>query len=99
MGWCEGCKVRDGRADVPTSRVVFTVTVGDDRGVRRVAVGPGGRDERRWGEALGLKLFAALGPLLPRRYRIAPAERIAATLLAAVREARPGVRIVESEAI
>jgi len=59
----------------------------------------GGRDERRWGEALGLKLFAALGPLLPRRYRIAPAERIAATLLAAVREARPGVRIVESEAI
>jgi uncharacterized protein YbjT (DUF2867 family) len=59
----------------------------------------GERDERRWAEALGLTLVSALGPLLPRRYRIAPAERIVATLLAAVREARPGVRIVESEAI
>ncbi len=59
----------------------------------------GERDERRWGEALGLTLVSALGPLLPRRYRIAPAERIAATLLAAVREARPGVRVVESEEI
>ena len=59
----------------------------------------GERDERRWGEALGLKLFAALGPLLPRRYRIAPAERIAARLLASVISAQPGVRIVESEAI
>jgi uncharacterized protein YbjT (DUF2867 family) len=59
----------------------------------------GERDERRWGEALGLKLFAALAPLLPRRYRIAPAERIAARLLASVISAQPGVRIVESEAI
>jgi uncharacterized protein YbjT (DUF2867 family) len=59
----------------------------------------GERGERRWEEALGLKLFAALGPVLPRRYRIAPAERIAATLLAAVRAARPGVRVVESEDI
>ena len=59
----------------------------------------GERGERRWAEALGLKLFAALGPVLPRRYRIAPAERIAATLLAAVCAARPGVRVVESEEI
>jgi uncharacterized protein YbjT (DUF2867 family) len=59
----------------------------------------GERGERRWAEALGLKIFAALGPVLPRRYRIAPAERIAATLLAAVRSARPGVRVVESEEI
>ena len=59
----------------------------------------GERGERRWAEALGLKLFAVLGPVLPRRYRIAPAERIAATLLAAVRAARPGVRVVESEEI
>ena len=59
----------------------------------------GERDEQRWSEALGLTLVSALRPLLPRRYRIAPAERIAATLLAAVREARPGVRVVESEEI
>jgi hypothetical protein len=40
-----------------------------------------------------------LAPVLPRRYRIAPAERIAARLLAAVRAAQSGVRVVESEAI
>jgi len=59
----------------------------------------GERDERRWGEALGLQLFTALGPVLPRRYRIVPAERIAARLLASVISAQPGVRIVESEEI
>jgi len=59
----------------------------------------GERDERRWGEALGLQLFTALGPVLPRRYRIVLAERIAARLLASVISAQPGVRIVESEAI
>lgn len=59
----------------------------------------GERDERRWGESLGLKILSAMEPLLPRRYRIVPAERIAAMLLASVMAARPGVRIVESEAI
>lgn len=59
----------------------------------------GERDERRWGEALGLQLFTAVGPVLPRRYRIVPAERIAERLLASVISAQPGVRIVESEAI
>jgi hypothetical protein len=37
--------------------------------------------------------------MLPRRYRIVPAERIAAGLLAAARAAALGVRIVESEEI
>jgi hypothetical protein len=59
----------------------------------------GERAERRWGEALGLQLFRALGPVLPRRYRIVPAERIAARLLASVIPAQPGVRIFESEEI
>jgi uncharacterized protein YbjT (DUF2867 family) len=59
----------------------------------------GKREERRWAEALGLKGLAILAPLLPRRYRIAPAERIAASLLAAAKAAHPGVRVVESEAI
>ena len=57
----------------------------------------GERAEWRWGEALGL--FRALGPVLPRRYRIVPAERIAARLLASTISARPGLQIVESEAI
>ncbi len=59
----------------------------------------GERKEQRWIESFGLKLFALLAPILPRRYRIAPAERIAAALLAAVRAAQTGVRVVESEAI
>jgi uncharacterized protein YbjT (DUF2867 family) len=59
----------------------------------------GERGERRWAEALGLRVLAALGPVLPRRYRIVPAERIAAGLLAAARAAALGVRIVESEEI
>ncbi|MSU53500.1 MAG: NAD-dependent dehydratase [Opitutia bacterium] len=59
----------------------------------------GERAERRWGEALGLQLFKALGPVLPRRYRIVPAERIAARLLASAISARLGLQIVESEAI
>jgi nucleoside-diphosphate-sugar epimerase len=59
----------------------------------------GEREEQRLVESFGLKVFALLAPVLPRRYRIAPAERIAARLLDAVRAAQPGVRVVESEAI
>jgi uncharacterized protein YbjT (DUF2867 family) len=59
----------------------------------------GDRDERRWGESLGLKILSALEPLLPGRYRIVPAERIAAMLLESAMAEQPGVRIVESEAI
>jgi uncharacterized protein YbjT (DUF2867 family) len=71
----------------------------DSLTVLRPSLNGGERDERRWGESLGLKILSAIEPLLPRRYRIVPAERIAAMLLAGVMAARPGVRIVESEAI
>ena len=66
--------------------------------VRPALIG-GLREEQRRAEAFGLKVVALLAPVLPRRYRIAPAERIAARLLAAVRTAQSGVRVVESEAI
>lgn len=59
----------------------------------------GARDEPRWGESLGLKILLALEPLIPERYRIAPAERIAAMLLESAMAAQQGVRIVESEVI
>ena len=71
----------------------------DSLTVLRPSLIGGERDERRWGESLGLKILTAMEPLLPRRYRIVPAERIAAMLLASVMAAMPGVRIVESEAI
>lgn len=71
----------------------------DSLTVLRPSLIGGERDEQRWGESLGLKILTALEPLLPRRYRIVPAERIAAMLLASVIAARPSIRIVESEAI
>jgi uncharacterized protein YbjT (DUF2867 family) len=59
----------------------------------------GERTERRPLEACALRIFTALPFLLPRRYRVVPAERIARALLASALAARPGTHIVESEAI
>jgi uncharacterized protein YbjT (DUF2867 family) len=57
----------------------------------------GHRVEFRFGERLGLVTLRLLGPLLPRRYRISPADRVARVLLDAVVSARPGTLIVEAE--
>ncbi|MEO8365703.1 MAG: NAD(P)H-binding protein, partial [Pseudoxanthomonas sp.] len=57
----------------------------------------GQRERRRPLEHAGMQLLGAMGPLLPRRYRVVPAERVAATLLRAALHAEPGVRIIESE--
>ena len=59
----------------------------------------GVRAEHRPLEALGLAVFGGLEWLVPRRYRIVPAERIARALLEAALATEPGIRIVESEAI
>ena len=52
-----------------------------------------------WRSMKTLLIVGATGLVGRAVLRLAPAERIAATLLAAVREARPGVRVVESEEI
>lgn len=59
----------------------------------------GSREQPRRGEKLIAGLLGRLEPVLPRRYRLVPAERIAWALLRATIEAPAGVRIVESEAI
>ena len=46
-----------------------------------------------------LRAFAALAPLVPRRYRIVSAEHIARTLLASTLAATSGTHVIESEAI
>jgi uncharacterized protein YbjT (DUF2867 family) len=56
----------------------------------------GGRDESRPLELAAQKVVRAVGPLLPRRYRINPAPNIAHALLEAAIEARPGVHVVSS---
>jgi uncharacterized protein YbjT (DUF2867 family) len=59
----------------------------------------GERASPRPSERHTARLLDALGRLVPARYRVVPAERIAACLLEAVLAPPPGVRFVESDAI
>src|SRR3984885_7026390 len=51
---------------------------------------------RAW-EARTIRVFHSLRPILPRHYRVVPADKIARALLEAAITAPPGVHIVESE--
>lgn len=57
----------------------------------------GARDEFRLGERLAAIVLGTTGPLLPRRWRINPAETIAAVMLDAAAAAAPGVHAVGPE--
>ncbi|UHQ23035.1 NAD(P)H-binding protein [Lysobacter sp. 5GHs7-4] len=57
----------------------------------------GQRDEHRFGERVATVGLGLLAPLLPRRWRINPAERIAQALLDATIDAVPGRHVVGSE--
>jgi uncharacterized protein YbjT (DUF2867 family) len=59
----------------------------------------GERNESRPAEQLGIRVSQWLRPLIPPRYRVVPAERIAAHLLRAALAARPGVQVLMSEHI
>jgi uncharacterized protein YbjT (DUF2867 family) len=51
---------------------------------------------RAW-EARTIRMFHSIRPILPRHYRVVPADKIAKALLEAAINAPPGVHIVESE--
>jgi len=57
----------------------------------------GERSERRTGEHLASVVLGALGPVLPRGWRINPAEHIAAAMVEAAMNPKPGVQIVEAD--
>jgi uncharacterized protein YbjT (DUF2867 family) len=57
----------------------------------------GDRTEFRFGERLATLGLTVLGPVLPRRYRIVPAVRVAAALLESALDAAPGEQVIESE--
>ena len=57
----------------------------------------GDRQTVRPAERFGVLLGQALRPLLPPRYRVVPAERIAHHLLAAALASAPGTRVLMSE--
>lgn len=59
----------------------------------------GDRQEHRTGERAALIALGALAPLLPRRWRINPADNIARALIQAAITATPGVHVVSSEAL
>jgi len=54
------------------------------------------KPHRAW-EARTIRVFHSLRPVLPRHYRVVPADKIARALLEAAITAPPGVHIVESE--
>lgn len=66
--------------------------------VRPSVIG-GNRDESRPGERVAAFLLGALRPLIPARYRVVPATRIAGALLESTLAGAPGTRTIESEAI
>ena len=57
----------------------------------------GEREEARAGEGAALRVLRVLGPVLPRRWRVNPAPRIASALLEAALAGTPGVHVVGPE--
>jgi uncharacterized protein YbjT (DUF2867 family) len=59
----------------------------------------GPRPDPRPGEAVGIWLARHLAPIIPRRYRAVSTRAVAATMLEAALDPRPGVRVIESDEI
>jgi uncharacterized protein YbjT (DUF2867 family) len=94
----------------PGSRFFYNRVKGDvEEGLRgvgfpsltivRPALIGGDRDEFRPAEFVAMRILRLADPLLPRRYRIVPHERIARVLLEAAVTAPRGEHIIESDAI
>ena len=94
----------------PDSRIFYSRTKGElERDLTKLGfaslsfVRPGllggERERRRPAEFIGMKLLGAIGPVLPRRYRVVPAGQVAASLLQAALLSKPGVHVIEAEAI
>lgn len=92
----------------PASRVFYNRVKGEaERDLAGVGFGSltlvrpgligGRREEFRAGESAAQFTLGVLGPLLPRRWRINPADRIAGQLLEAAIKAEPGIHVVTSE--
>ncbi len=94
----------------PGSRVFYSRTKGElEQALRgmgfasltlvRPGLIDGDRQESRPAERAGILISQALAPLLPRRYRVVPAERVAHHLLEAAIAAPPGVHVLDSESL
>ena len=94
----------------PRSRVFYSRTKGElERDLQALGypsltlVRPGliggERHESRPAEQIGVRVSQWLGPLLPPRYRVVPAERIAHHLLRSALAAEPGCTVLPSEVL
>lgn len=94
----------------PASRVFYSRTKGELERDLQALIYPsltvvrpgligGDRTESRPAEQLAVQLSQWLRPLLPLRYRVVPAGRIAHHLLQAALLARPGFQVLMSEAL
>lgn len=92
----------------PASRVFYSRTKGElERDLQclgypsltlvRPGLIGGEREHSRPAEQLAVRLSTLLKPLLPKRYRVVPAERIAHHLLQAALAGVPGVQVLMSE--
>jgi uncharacterized protein YbjT (DUF2867 family) len=92
----------------PTSMAFYLKTKGEvEREIRAIGfrslticrpsfIG-GERREKRASEGVALTVFRVLGSILPKKLRINPADVIAASLLDAVRAAKPGCTFIYSQ--
>ena len=91
----------------PASRFFYSRVKGElERDLQAVGFGSltlvrpgligGERQEFRLGEHAATLVLGALGPVLPRKWRINPAARIAALMIEAAVAGRTGVHVVES---
>lgn len=104
------CALTSATGADPASRLFYTRTKGeverdlallgfDSLTLVRPGLLGGDRAQRRPLEHAGLKVLKLLEPVLPVRYRVVPATEVARVLLEAALSARPGLHVVESEAI
>jgi uncharacterized protein YbjT (DUF2867 family) len=93
----------------PRSRIFYSRVKGEVEGAvsdvgfastcaLRPSVLEGPRQESRPFEQVGLVLMRALAPVLGK-YRPTPAERVAAAMIAAAKEPRPGAHVLEADVI
>ena len=59
----------------------------------------GPRPEKRYGEEIAIAVSHLLGNLLPKKYRPIPTEKVAQAMLFLAKQAKPGVTILESDAL
>ena len=98
LGADAGSKVFYPRTKGETERDLQAVGYASLTFVRPGLIG-GQRVQSRPAEQLAVRISQWVQPLLPRRFRVVPAERIAHHLLQAALVAAPGVHVLPSEAL